>query len=142
MIDEEDLNSDGDCGTYSTQNLSSNMRTKQIRIEGWHYRLSEVQIRSWLGIYRVVRGDVAEEAIKDPTNGTLLGTGTYLTKIELTKRLPNMIPMYGLRVTMSHYGISKICKKCFNYHKREIGCVKRSWNDYVSQFKAENESIA
>ena len=53
-----------------------------------------------------------------------------------------MIPMYGLRVTMSYYGISKICKKCFNYHKREIGCVKRRWNDYVSQFKAENGSIA
>jgi hypothetical protein len=59
----------------------------------------------------------------------------------LEKRLTSLIPIYGLVVSMSHNGISKICRKCYRYHKRDMSCVKRHWQDYVAQFKTENPRI-
>jgi hypothetical protein len=42
IIEEEVFNSKGKCGTDFTQNSSTYMLTRQIRIEGCHYQLSEV----------------------------------------------------------------------------------------------------
>jgi hypothetical protein len=49
--------------------------------------------------------------------------------------------MYGLRVTLSHNGISKACKKCFYYHKKENKSLKRDWHDYVTKFSVNNLDI-
>jgi hypothetical protein len=73
-----------------------------------HYQLSKVQIRSWLNLYGKVYGDVMmEEAIKDEIDKSFKGSGTYLAEVEMTKRLPNLIPMFGIRVMLSHKGIKK-----------------------------------
>jgi hypothetical protein len=82
-----EYNNSSKCRTDSIQTSSAIKLTTQIRIEGCHYQLSEVHIRSWLGLFGMVQGDVVEEAIKDSTDGSFIGTATYLT--ELIKRLPN-----------------------------------------------------
>jgi hypothetical protein len=39
-----------------------------------------------------------EEAIQDETDKSFVGTA----EVELTKRLPNVMPMFGMRVMLSH----------------------------------------
>jgi hypothetical protein len=70
-----------------------------------------------------------------------MDTLTYLVKVKLNKRVPNMLPMFGQKVTLSYDGSSKISKNCYDYHKKDFNCEKMSWQDYVNQFKEENPKV-
>jgi hypothetical protein len=69
-----------------------------------------------------------------------MGTGTYIATVKLLKRVSNILPMFGQKVIIKYDGYSKICKNCYQYHK-EADCVKRSWQEFVVQFKDENPGV-
>ena len=103
--------------------------------------LTESQIRSWIDLYGEIKSDFVEEAEEDKEDGSSAGTGAYLVSVKLLARIPNMIPMFGQKITISHEGIAVICKKCYYYHKKGVECSKRGWQDYVSEFKADHPRI-
>jgi hypothetical protein len=82
---------------------------KQVRVDGCHYQISELQIRSWLENYGVVQGDIIEEAFTDDYDKTTIGTGSYLVGLKLSKRLPNWVPMFGMKVKLSYKGGRMAC---------------------------------
>ena len=118
-----------------------NEKMRQVKIEGCHYKLSETQIRNWLDLYGKVVGDVSEEAIIDEVDGTCMGTGAYLAMVNLSRRLPNWLPMFGMKVKLFQDGICKTCNHCFIYHKKETVCHKKKWENFVIEFKFNNPSI-
>jgi hypothetical protein len=102
---------------------------KQVMVDGCQDQLSETQIRLWLGKYGVIQGDVIEEAVTDVVDNSIIGTGFYLVAVKLSRRLPNWIPMFGMKVKLSYKGGRMFCKSCFCHHKTEVGCIKRKWSD-------------
>jgi hypothetical protein len=87
-------------------------------------------------------GDIAEEAVTDDSDKTTIGKGSYLVWLKLSKRLPNWVPMFGMKVKLSYKGGMMTWKRCFLHHNSEIECVKPKWSEYVTQFKEENKDIA
>ena len=114
---------------------------KQLRIDGCGYVLTENQIRHWIGLFANIEGELVEEAEEDNEDGICSGTGVYLVSVKIERRIPNLVPMFGQKVTLSHHGVSRICKKCFKYHKREISCVKGNWHEFVDKFKSDHPRI-
>jgi hypothetical protein len=114
---------------------------KQVRVDGCQFQLSETQIRLCLGNYGVIQGDIIKEAVTDVVDNLIKGTRSYLVTFKLFRRLPNWIPMFGMKVKLSYKGGKMACKSCFCHHKTEVGCIKRKWLDYIIQFKADNKDI-
>jgi hypothetical protein len=77
---DEDLKSVTDNGLKHFQKHND---TKQIRIDGVGYKLSENQIRKWVEFYGVIQGDLREEAVVDEEDGASMGTGAYLAVVRL-----------------------------------------------------------
>jgi hypothetical protein len=67
-----------------------------------------------------------KEAVNDKVDGTNMGIRTNLVMIKLNKRVPNILPMFGQKATVSYDGSSKICKNCYDYRKKDLNCEKRS----------------
>ena len=108
---------------------------KQVKVDGCHNQLRELQIRLWFENYGVVQGDVVEEAVTDDSDKTTIGTISYLVLLKLSKRLPNWVPMFGMKVKLSFKGGRMACKRCFLHHNSKVNCVKRKWSEYVTQFR-------
>jgi hypothetical protein len=128
-------------GTFYKRSVVQPEKIRLVKIEGCHYKLSETQIRDWLDLYGSVRGDVLEEAIVDEIDGALIGTGAYLAKVILSRWLPTWLPMFGLKIRLSLDGICKTCNNCFQLHKKEIVCEERKWEDFITEFRANNPDI-
>jgi hypothetical protein len=62
-----------------------NDKLRQLRTKGCQYKLTETQIRDWLHLYGSVQGDIMEEAVLYEVNGALMGTGSYLAFVNLSK---------------------------------------------------------
>ncbi len=44
-------------------------------------------------------------AVTDVSDNTTLGTGSYLVWLKLSKRMPNWVPMFGMKVKLSYKGV-------------------------------------
>jgi len=104
----------------------------EIRIEGCNYQLTEEDILSVLDGYGATMSEMEEVAMVTP-NGEL-GTGTYTMKIKLDRDIPNIIPMYGLKIKVSHKGTKKQCAKCFDCHKMNFKCARKPFQQYIDEF--------
>ena len=93
---------------------------KQLKIDGSGYLLTENQIRYWIGLYGEIESKFVEEAEEDKEDGIHSGTGSYLVSVRLHRRIPNLIPMFGQKISVSHEGMSRICRDCLTYHKRGV----------------------
>ncbi len=126
-------------GQVSTVIRSQNSDVR-LRIYGCDYKLSKSDIRGWIEIFVKIQEYLEEEAGIDKTDGSSIGTGTYIAKVKLLKRVLTILPQFGQKVIIKYDGYSKICKTCYQYHK-EVDCVQRSWREYVVQFKDENPGV-
>ena len=113
---------------------------KEITIDGCNYELSEERIRSWIGLYGTIVGAIEEEAYVDD-DGTKIGTGAYLVSVKLARKIPNVIPMHGFKIRLTYIGVSKQCKVCYDYHKKEVQCDKIDFVDYIEKFKKDHPEI-
>ena len=65
--------------------------TRNVRIVGCEYRLTESEITDWLGCFGDVLSEISEEPFENDGNDpTLLpvGNGTYLVKMEGPNKKP------------------------------------------------------
>ena len=72
----------------------------ELRIDGYNYKLSEEKIQPWLELYGKVESEIKEEAIL--REDMVVETGMHLVKICLKKLIPNILPMHGLKIRLSH----------------------------------------
>ena len=56
--------------------------------------------------------------------GEEIDTGNYLLHIRLNKSIPNILPIYSLKIIVSYDGIKKQLKTFFSFHKNESKCKK------------------
>jgi hypothetical protein len=112
-----------------------------LRINGCNYKLSEKQICCWIEHYGEILGDLEEEAMIDEADGYSMGTLAYLAMVRLARRVTNMIPMFGQKVTVSQDGSSRTCKNGFGCHKNDHKCEQKSSQGHVDQFKSENPRV-
>ena len=64
-----------------------------------------------------IKLEIKDEAtIKDDY---LMGTGSYLLRMQLSRLSPNFIPMHGLKVKASYLGVMKECSNCFGYYRHK-----------------------
>jgi hypothetical protein len=80
---------------------------KHVKTERCHYKLKENQIKDWLNHYGKIKGQIHEEAMIDEVEFTSMDTGAYLVNVDLSKRLPSWLPMFGQKVKLFHEGINK-----------------------------------
>ena len=106
--------------------------TTEIKIEGSNYQLTEEEILTVLDSYGAIEGEMEEVAMVTPDGE--FGTGTYLVKIKLDRTVPNIVPMYGLLIKVSHKKTKKQCSKCFGYHKSSIKCERKQFTQYIDKF--------
>ena len=60
----------------------------------------------------------------------------------LHQKIPEWLPLDGLRVRVQHPGMQKLCNGCYGNHlRRDCTSQKVSWNDYIGIFKNENPDI-
>ena len=69
-------------------------------------------------------------------------TGIYLLRMKLSKEIPELIPLDGLRLKVIHHQVRKLCTRCYEAHLRK-NCEgeKKTWFDYVWKFMSENDEI-
>ena len=69
-------------------------------------------------------------------------TGIYSLRMKLTKEIPELIPLDGLRIKIIHHQVRKLCARCYKGHLRKnCESEKKSWFDYVRKFMNENVEI-
>ena len=82
------------------EDLDSSKEVKRTiaKIEGINYHLTEDQILSCFDKYGVSE-KLDEEAVVTP-KGEEIGTWNYFLHITLNKSIPNILPIYGLKITV------------------------------------------
>ena len=70
-------------------------------------------------------------------------TGVYTVNMIQHQKIPEWLPMDGLRIKIQHKGIQKLCNVCYGHHLRK-DCIeeKLSWADYLTSFRSENPEIS
>ena len=109
-----------------------------INIEGSNYELKESHILSWLSNYGVVESNIEEEAVVlgEDCKAIQVGTGTYLSRVSLKRRIPNVVPMQGKKIRIWYQGVKIQCRTCYGHHKRDVNCENKiSFVSYTSVFR-------
>ena len=125
--------------------------TKDVRIDGCNYEISEHELRKWIELYGEIKSDIDEIAQPGESEEEAVGTGSYTIKVKLKRSIPNILPIGGLRVKFTYNGVKKQCKNCYEYHrsrksernesKPNYTCEKKSYEQYVEIFTENNPQI-
>ena len=75
------------------------------------------------------------EGEDDDPDANKIGNGVYSVTMRLKRGLPQFVPMYGKRITLKHFGITKMCTNCYGPHIRKW-CKEEKvpWLQYVEGF--------
>ena len=69
-------------------------------------------------------------------------TGIFTVKMILHQKIPEWLPMDGLRIKVQHKGNQKLCNHCYGNHlRKDCKEEKRTWSDYVNIFRCQNPEI-
>ena len=59
------------------------------------------------------------------------------------QKIPEWLPLDGLRIKIQHKGMQKLCSVCFGHHlRKDCNEEKVSWAEYVRKFRSENPDIS
>jgi len=118
-----------------------------VKIDQDGYDMKEEMLKSWLTNYgqllteireeNVVVSDVEEESDNEAGAGKVqIGLSSLIVKMELTKHIPEFLPIDGKKVRIHYGGIAKQCLNCYEWNHRKAECKqgKKIWVDYVAEF--------
>ena len=114
-----------------------------VTVDGCDYDLEEDEIMKWLRYYGETFGRLREDIHEDiNTDRPPVGTGTYSIKMRLDAPIPQLLPMFGKKITIEFKGVQRLCTNCFGLHNRRA-CQSRKvqWIDYVRKFVDNNPDI-
>ena len=59
------------------------------------------------------------------------------------QKIPEWLPLDGLRIKIQHKGMQKLCNVCFGHHlRKDCNEEKVGWAEYVRKFRSENPDIS
>ena len=90
--------------------------TKELRIDGCNYEISENELRKWIDLYGKIKSDIEELAAPGGCDGEPVGMGSYMVKVRMKNSIPHILPIGGLKVKCTYIGVKKQCKNCYEYH--------------------------
>ena len=125
------------------ENLVHEDGSTLVKITGCEYKVTEERLTEVLAHWGVMGSKIMEEVFHDPHDKEGSNrTGIYTVKMNLHQKIPEWLPLDGLRVKIQHKGIQKLCNTCYGNHLRK-DCTeeKKSWADYILQFRSENPEI-
>ena len=114
-----------------------------VKILGCEYKISEERLNNVLSHWGMISSRIREEVFLDPhdTEGSNR-TGIYTARMNLHQKIPERLPLDGLRVRIQHQGMQKLCNGCYGHHlRKECQNEKVGWLDYVGIFMQENPEI-
>ena len=115
----------------------------QVKVTGCEYKVTEERLNEVLSHWGVLSSRIMEDVFHDPydTEGSNR-TGIYTVNMILHQKIPEWLPMDGLRIKIQHKGIQKLCSGCYGHHLRK-DCTeeKLSWADYVTSIRSGNPEI-
>ena len=152
MEDEKEENQREPDGHLTYGQPSGNLDdTKELKIDGCNYEISEQEICRWVELYGEIKSEIKEVATQNEQGGSPVGTGSYTLKVKLKRAIPHILPINVLRVKCTYSGVKKQCKNCYEYHKesktgefsnkKTYKCEKKSYDQYVELFKQNNPRI-
>jgi len=89
----------------------------------------------------IVVSDCEEDSEAEAGSGSVqLGTSSLTIRAEITKEIPEFLPIDGKRVRIHYGGMTKQCLKCYKFDHKKIDCKneKVQWIDYVTDFISKN----
>ena len=128
---------------YKEQESEQDPNLRWVTIEGADYGLEETEILDWLKLYGETFGKLHEDIHGLSGSGQApIGNGNYSIKMRLDKPIPNLLPIYGKKITVYFKGIQKLCSNCYGAHHRLV-CKSRKlqWINYVRKFMEDNPNI-
>ena len=148
-ISENDNEEEANCARSDsyTGNLDD---TKEIKIDGCNYEMSESEIIVWMEQYGEIKSELEEITISGKNSAAPVGTGSYTLKVRLNRLIPNVLPMQGLKIKCSYQGVKKQCSNCYGYHKpggknsnsnKLFRCKKTTFEEYIEIFKVDNPGV-
>jgi len=86
----------------------------------------------WLQRYGTVSANYS--FVKNPDTG--LYSDTFETEIVLEKHVPEYLPMFGQKVTVSYPGIEKMCNRCYTigHLRRDCRNPVKEWIKHIIDF--------
>ena len=113
MEDEKEENQGEPDGHLTYGQPSGNLDdTKELKIDGCNYEISEQEICKWVELYGEIKSEIKEVATQNEQGGSPVGTGSYTLKVKLKTAIPHILPINGLRVKCTYSGVKKQCKNC------------------------------
>ena len=133
-----------DSKPVETQTVQIDDGVRELRIDWCNYELTENQICNWVSLYGKIKGEIEEEAIEVPTprGNQEIGTGVYLIKAKLSRKIPNLLPAFGKLIKVTYQGVKRQCKECYGYHREQRDCKgKKSYQEFSDEFTKDNPRI-
>ena len=84
--------------------------TKLVKISGCEYKISEERLIEVLSHWGEISSRIREEVFTDPHDKEGSNrTGIYTVRMHLHQKIPEWLPLDGLRVRIQHPGMQKLC---------------------------------
>ena len=115
----------------SRENLDQTDGSTLVKITGCEYKVTEERLSVVLSHWGVISSKIMEEVFHDPYDKEGLNrTGIYTVNMILHQKIPEWLPMDGLRIKIQHKGIQKLCNVCYGNHlRKDCNEEKLSWPD-------------
>jgi len=132
------------------QNRQKESNSVWVRLENIGWKLTHNQIKHWLECYGTLESEVEETKFgrddsedEDDDDEPDFGRGNYSVKVRLDKRIPQYLPMFGMKIKIYYRGIAKMCTNCYKTGHIQKDCdeLRVSWIEYVTDFINNNEDI-
>ena len=115
--------------------------TKDVRIDGCNYEISEHELRKWIELYGEIKSDNDEIALPGESEEDAVGTGSYTVKVKMKRSIPSFLPIGGLRVKFAYNGVKKQCKNCYEYHRSRKSERNESKPNYTCEKNHTNSML-
>ena len=125
------------------ENVNTGDGSTLVKISGCEYKVTEERLNEILSHWGVISSRIREEVFNDPHDSEGSNrTGIYTVRMNLHQKIPEWLPLDGLRVRVQHQGMQKLCNGCYGHHiRKDCSSDKISWHDYVGIFMQENPDI-
>jgi len=111
-----------------------------VKLDGDFLQMkNEDQIRAWLVHFGKILGPITPETYDFGMGGDdedKISTGRLTVKMDLSVKIPQILPMFGQKVRVHYHGINKICLNCYKTGHMRVDCENEVilWLTYVSRF--------
>ena len=76
--------------------------TKELRIDGYNYEISDHKIRKWIDLYGEIKSDIEEVTAPSVLDRESVGKGFYMVRVKMKSSIPHILPIGGLKLKCTY----------------------------------------